>query len=267
VTFIDTHAHLFLEEFCNDLDLAVRRAADNGIEKIIIPNIDSTTINILLGTCSRFPGVLFPAIGLHPTSVNDDYEKELAVVEKFLEKHGSIENPELFYAIGETGIDLYWDKTYFEQQRKAFVKQLELSDKYRLPVIIHSRNSIKELTELISSYNEQRTTGSEQRGVFHCFPGNAEQAKEVISLGFKIGIGGVITFKNSGLQEVVKNIDLADIVLETDAPYLAPAPHRGKRNESSYINLIAEKIAEIKGVSIEEVAAATTQTAVNLFRI
>ena len=273
MTYIDTHSHLFLEEFKDDLNFAIERSINKGLEYIVLPNIDSTTIDSLLDACKKFPDICLPVIGLHPTSVNDNYEKELDIVEHYLEQHNSFKmnNEQLktknyFFAIGETGIDLYWDKTFFEQQKKAFIRQLELSAKYDLPIIIHTRNSINETIEIITN-SKLKTQNSKLKGIFHCFPGTTEQAKTVIDLGFKIGIGGVVTFKNSGTQDIVKNIDLKDIVLETDSPYLAPVPYRGKRNESSYIPIIAEKIALIMGISIETVASVTTQTAKNLFNI
>jgi TatD DNase family protein len=270
---IDTHSHLFLKEFDNDLDAVIKRSVVKGIKHIILPNIDSTSIDRLINTCKSYPGICIPAMGLHPTSVKEDYEKELAIVQEFLEKNILNSNNKqqttnnYFCAIGETGIDLYWDKTYFEQQKISFLRQVDLALKYNLPIIIHSRNSLNEIFELLDSHEESLQSNNKLKGIFHCFPGNLQQAEKVISLGLMLGIGGVITFKNSGLQEVVKNIDLKHIVLETDSPYLAPDPFRGKRNESAYIYNIAMKIAQIKNISFDEVAEVTSQNAMNLFRI
>jgi TatD DNase family protein len=262
LNYIDTHSHLFLDEFKDDIDKVIERAVSKGLKYIVLPNIDSSTIDALISTCKKHPAICFPTIGLHPTSVNSSFEKEIDIVEQYLRNYNSDKTNKYFLAIGETGIDLYWDKDYFEQQKKAFIRQLQLSVDYNLPIIIHSRNSLNEIIEIIqhSTFDIQHF-----KGIFHCFPGNTEQAKKVIDFGFKIGIGGVVTFKNSGMQEVVKNIDLKEIVLETDSPYLSPDPHRGKRNESSYIPIVAEKIAQIKQISVETVALTTTRTATELF--
>ena len=246
---------MFLKEFEQDSDEVIDSAIKNGLKYIILPNIDSSTIHALVKTCEKYSGFCLPAMGLHPTSVKNDYENELKIIEQWLQE-------ERFYAVGESGIDLYWDKTYFQQQKKAFIRQAELAVHYKLPLIIHSRNSLDEIFSLLDEFNKPELTG-----IFHCFPGNSEQAKKVLDYGFKIGIGGVITFKNSGTSEVIKNIDLNEIVLETDSPFLAPVPHRGKRNESSYLNLIAEKIADIKSTSIENVADITTKNAIELFNL
>lgn len=254
--FIDTHAHLFLSEFDEDRSLVVERAVDCGIQKMLLPNIDKHTIKPMLDLCAMYPANCFPMIGLHPTSVKEDYAEHLAVIEKSL-------NAQAFVAIGEVGIDLYWDKTYLAQQREALIHQIELARKYKLPLVIHSRDSFHEIVEIL----HQQRDGNRYSGVFHSFSGNAGQASEVIAMGFAIGINGVVTFKNSNLGEVIRDVALENLLLETDAPYLTPVPHRGKRNESSYIPHIAQKIAEIKGVSIEAVAEATTETAKTLFKL
>jgi TatD DNase family protein len=249
----DTHSHLFLEEFNHDRKEAIQRAKGKGIKYILLPNVDSTTIKSLTDTCNDFPDYCLPAMGLHPTSVKDNYRDELTIVEQWLDK-------DKFYAIGETGIDLYWDKTYFEQQKLAFIRQTELAINFKLPIIIHSRNSLDELIALVEKINNPSL-----KGIFHCFPGDSEQAKKVIDLGFKIGIGGVVTYNNSGMQQVVRDIELREIVLETDSPYLPPVPYRGRRNESSYLYFIAEKISQIKDISFDSVAEITTDNAIKLF--
>ena len=254
--FIDSHAHLFATEFDEDRSLVVERAIHEGICKMLLPNIDKDTIEPMLELCKAYPDYCFPMIGLHPTSVKEDYKDHLAIIEKYLESHR-------FVAIGEVGIDLYWDKTHLPQQQEAFVYQIELARKYSLPLVIHSRESFVEIVEILHKLRN----GSSYSGVFHSFSGNAAQANEAIELGFKIGINGVVTFKNSTLGEVISNIPLQHLLLETDAPYLTPVPKRGKRNESAYIPYIAAKIAEIKGIAIEEVGKVTTLAAKTLFKL
>jgi TatD DNase family protein len=254
--FIDTHTHLYLEEFDPDRDDTIRRAISSGTLKMLLPNIDSTSWEPMLKLCRQFPGNCFPMAGLHPTSVKAaTVQEELMKVEVMIEEEG-------FVAIGEIGIDLYWDKTFLAEQEEAFRRQLKLAKKEQLPVVIHMRNSFDEIWKVLKP-----ETGDELKGVFHCFSGNLEQARKVIDAGFVLGIGGVVTFKNSGLQEVVKAVGLESLVLETDAPYLAPVPYRGQRNESSYIPLIAAKIAEITGKPLQEVAEITTSNASQLFKL
>lgn len=253
--FIDTHTHLYLEEFDPDRAASIKRAKSSGVEIFLLPNIDSLSIDPLLKLADEYPDNCFPMIGLHPTSVKENYKDELQIVEDNLGKRN-------FYAIGEIGIDLYWDKTFLEQQRIAFRHQLKLAKEVGLPVAIHMRNSFDQTFSII-----REEANGNLRGVFHCFPGNLLQAKQVTDLGFFLGIGGVVTFKNSGLQQVVKEIPLEFIVLETDAPFLAPDPYRGKRNESSYIPLIAEKIALLKDIPLAEVARITTDNARRLFNL
>jgi len=250
----DTHAHLYLGAFNNDRDLAINRAIGEGIRYMLLPNINSESIGGMLGLCEKYPENIFPMMGLHPTDVKENYIEELAVVESWLTKRK-------FYAIGEIGIDLYWDKTFFEAQKIALKAQIALAKAHQLPVVLHSRNSFDEIFEVITGEIDGNLTG-----VFHCFTGNLTQAEKIIGWGFKLGIGGVLTFKNSGLDKVVENIALENIILETDAPFLAPNPHRGKRNESSYLRLVAEKLAEIKNMDVAEVAAITTKNAVDLFQ-
>jgi TatD DNase family protein len=254
--FYDTHTHLYLKEFDEDRAEAIERAVKSGVERFFLPNIDSSSIDSMLKMETDFPGKCFPMIGLHPCSVNNSFEKELDIVEEWLQKH-------TFFGIGEVGIDLYWDKTFIEEQKKAFRYQVKLAKKYNLPVIIHLRDAFDETFQIVAEEND-----SSLKGIFHCFAGTVEQADKVIGLGgFKLGIGGVATFKNSGLDKVLSEVELKHIVLETDSPYLAPVPYRGKRNESSYIPLIAQKLAEIYNVSVEEIARITTENAKEIFNI
>lgn len=256
MNFIDTHTHFYLEDFQADRKEALQRALDAGITHMLLPNIDSSSWEPMFSMCRENPHHCYPMAGLHPTSVlPETYEKELMLVEQHLSK-------ETFIAVGEIGIDLYWDKTHLGLQEEAFIHQLRLATKYRLPVAIHVRNSYNEVWKIL-----KKEANSELQGVFHCFPGNEIQAKEVTEAGFMIGIGGVVTFKNSVMQKAVKEVGLNYILLETDAPFLTPAPHRGKRNESAYIPLIAEKVAEICDVSLEEVAIQTTENAKKLFQL
>ncbi len=251
---IDTHTHLFLEQFAADDEQVIESAVTNGVERFYLPNIDSSTYDSMMAFVGKYPDRCYPLIGLHPCSVKEDFEVELAFVREKLSK-------QRFYGIGETGIDLYWDKTNLDQQIEAFALQIQLAKEFQLPVIIHCRESFNEVFEVISKFNDEKLFG-----IFHCFTGSIQQAQDVISLeGFKMGIGGVLTFKNGGLDQTVKEIDLKHLVLETDSPYLAPAPYRGKRNESSYIKIIAERLAEIKGVSLEEIAVITTENANKIF--
>jgi TatD DNase family protein len=252
---IDTHAHLYSKEFLEDFDQVVERAKSNGLSKILLPNIDQDSIARMHLLSQEHPDFFVPMMGIHPCYVKESWEEQLALVESHLSK------PNNYCAIGEIGVDLYWDKTLAEQQKLAFTAQIKLAIKYKLPIVIHARDSFEEIFEIID-----RENCPELRGVFHCFTGTVEQAQRLISYdGFKIGIGGVVTFKNSGLDKVVSQIPLEHLVLETDCPYLPPVPFRGKRNESSYLNLIAEKIAEIHQVSFSQVAAITTANAVEMF--
>jgi len=255
--FIDTHTHIYSEEFDADREMAISRAGQAGVDCFLLPAIDSQYHERLLHTVSGFPHLCYPMMGLHPTSVKADFQNELAIVENYLER------PDLrFYAVGEIGIDLYWDKTYEAEQKNAFRKQLNLAVTHHLPVVIHTRNSMDMALEILEKENNPGL-----RGVFHCFSGNQEQARRAINLGFLLGIGGVITYKNSGLQKVVEMTNPEHLVLETDAPWLPPVPHRGERNEPSYISLIAQKMAEIKKITLDQVAEITTQNARTIFHI
>lgn len=252
---VDSHSHLFLEEFSDDLPLVIARARAAGVSHIFMPNIDSTTIGPLLSVCNTYKGYCFPMIGLHPTSVNADYEKELAVVESYLRQTHD------FVAIGEIGLDLYWDKTYLKEQLMAFEQQVEWALNYNLPIVIHSREAFEYIYKVLAPYKKTPLTG-----VFHSFTGTAGEAARLMEFeGFKIGINGVVTFKKSSLPEALKEIPLERIVLETDSPYLTPVPNRGKRNESAYLKDILLKVAEIYGQPVEKVAELTSENALNLF--
>jgi TatD DNase family protein len=251
--FIDSHTHLYLSEFDDDRDEIISRALNADVIKMLLPNIDADSITPLLRMVNNYPGICYPMIGIHPTSIKDDCREQLEAANGRLGKHK-------FIAIGEIGIDLYWDKTYIREQEFAFAEQLKIAARENLPVVIHSRNSLKEILTLIDNSGLKNI-----RGVFHAFTGSIEEAHEIISRGFLIGIGGILTFKNSGLAETVKSIDLENIILETDSPFLAPVPKRGKRNESSYIQFIAEKLGEVKNLPVDAIARITTSNCINLF--
>ncbi len=253
---IDTHSHLYGQEFSDDLPLVVERAKSAGVGAIILPNIDCASIPMLQGTANRYQSYCFPCMGLHPTSVKEDYAVELACIEKELGQNR-------YFGIGEIGIDLYWDKTFYPQQVEVFRHQLQLAKKHNLPVIIHSRNSFDEVLSVVDQEIDPRL-----RGVFHSFSGSLQHYRHIMDYKtFYVGIGGVITFKNGGLAELVQQMRIDSILLETDSPYLAPHPYRGKRNESAHIALVAQKIAETLQISIDEVAEVTTQSAKQLFGI
>ncbi|MBP7272369.1 MAG: TatD family hydrolase [Saprospiraceae bacterium] len=253
MTLIDTHAHLYSERFDDDRNGMVQRALATGVERMYLPNVDSQSIQGMLALEEAFPQHCFAMMGLHPCSVDANYKKELAIAEKWL-----ADRP--FCAVGEIGIDLYWDKTHISEQKSAFITQIHWARELNIPFIIHSRESIDEIIKIVDAEQDGNL-----RGIFHCFSGTVEQAYIIQQLGFLMGIGGVLTYKKADLPEVVKQVPLTALVLETDAPYLPPTPHRGKRNESAYLTLIAEKLAEAKQTTIEEVAAVTTANALQLF--
>ncbi len=253
--FTDTHAHLYLEEFDSDRQQAVSRALDAGVKYIFLPNIDSGSIKAMQDAGCRWPDICYPMMGLHPTSVKANFRDELDIVRKYL-----ADKAYRFVAVGEIGIDLYWDKTFEKEQKEAFNIQLDLALEYYLPVAIHTRNSMEVALEILEARNDKGL-----RGVFHCFSGDVTQAERAVKMGFYLGIGGVVTYKKSGIADVVAAMPLENLLLETDAPFLPPVPHRGQRNESSYIPLIAHKISEIKNVSLEEVGRVTTNNALKLF--
>jgi TatD DNase family protein len=249
---IDSHCHLYLEEFQQDLDEVINRAKAIGVGRFYLPAVDSTTTGSMLQLEEQYPGVCISMMGLHPCSVKENYKTEMDLVNDWLSKRK-------FAAIGEIGLDLYWDKTFIKEQYEVFHEQIALAIKYSLPIVIHTRDAMQETIDVVKQYKGKIS------GIFHCFGGSLEEAKQIIDLGFYMGIGGVVTYKKSGLDEVIKQIDLKHIVLETDAPYLTPVPFRGKRNESSYLEYIQEKIAEVKNITKEEVAAATSNNALKIF--
>lgn len=251
--FIDTHTHIYDQQFSDDIDDTIKRSLDNGVTKMYMPNCDSTTIDSMIQMTERYPDVCYPMMGLHPCYVKDNFENELKVARQHLENGR-------FYAIGEIGLDYYWDLTFKEQQIQAFETQIDWALEFDLPIVIHSRESLQDCIDIV-----KKKQNGKLKGIFHCFSGTENEAKQIVELDFILGIGGVVTFKNSKLAEAIKGIDLSAIVLETDAPYLAPTPHRGKRNESSYIPLIAQKLGDIYKTSINNIASITTENAEKLF--
>ena len=254
MTIIDTHAHLYSEEFQVDIDLVMDRAQKAGVSKMYLPAIDSSETESMLALEQRFPGVCIAMMGLHPCYVKENVTAELAHVKSWLVKRD-------FVAIGEIGLDFYWDKTFTNQQYEAFDIQMQWALELNRPIVIHTRNAMQETINRVKPFAQKGL-----KGIFHCFSGSAESAKQIIDLGFLLGIGGVITYKNAGLPEVLENVNLEHLVLETDAPYLTPVPFRGKRNESSYLSFIITKLAEVKGISEEEVARITTLNAEMIFQ-
>ena len=253
---IDTHSHIYSEEFDADRAEAILRAKNSGVSQIILPNVDSESLPQMLALEAEYPHYCYAAIGLHPTSVKENYIEELALIKSELERRSWI-------AVGEIGIDLYWDKTFLTEQIITFQQQIEWALEYKLPVIIHVRDSFSETMQALQSY---RNLGL--RGVFHSFTGSVEDAREIIEFGgFLLGINGIVTFKNAGLAETIKQIDLKHLLIETDSPYLTPAPHRGKRNESAYTLLVANKLAEIYSCSLQQIDEQTTLNAKSLLAI
>lgn len=250
---IDTHCHLYLPEFSNEIDIFINSAKENGIKKIYLPAIDSETTNALLSLEEKHPDICVAMMGLHPCYVKSDCKDELKKVEDLL-------NQRKFVAIGECGLDFYWDKTFIIEQYLALEQQVEWALHYNIPIILHTRNATQETIDVIKKYK-----GSNLKGIFHCFGGTHDEAKQIIDLGFYLGIGGVVTYKNAGLDLVLKDIDLDYLLLETDAPYLSPVPFRGKTNEPAHLKIIAEKIASIKNVSYDLVAEITSRNAEGLF--
>lgn len=251
----DTHTHLYSKEFDKDRTEIIQKALGHHITRFFIPAIDSAHTRSMYELEAAFPENIFLMMGLHPTSVKENFEEELRHVEDQFASRD-------FYAVGETGIDLYWDKSFLKQQQEAFRFQIQLAKKKMLPVIIHCRDAFDEIFDVLESEKDD-----ELYGIFHCFTGDYEQAKTAMSYNMKLGIGGVVTFKNGGIDKFLDKIPIENIVLETDSPYLAPAPYRGKRNESAYIEIIAQKIADIYGLSLQEVAEITTQTSRNVFKV
>lgn len=251
----DTHTHLYSEQFNEDRNEMVQRAIDAGVSRFFIPAIDSAYMSAMLELEKEFPTNMFLLMGLHPTHVKENFEEELAFVKQWLDKRK-------FYAVGEIGIDLYWDKSTLQIQQKAFRTQIKWAKEKNLPIIIHCREAFDEIFEILEEEKDDSLYG-----IFHCFTGNLEQAKKAISYHMKLGIGGVVTFKNGKIDQFLHKIPLEHLVLETDAPYLAPTPYRGKRNESSYIINVLEKLADIYKVTPQEIAEVTTQNSKNVFGI
>jgi len=253
VNIIDTHTHLYLKQFNEDIDLVINKSKEIGVKKFIFPAIDSFHFDSMHILKNKYPENIYLMSGLHPTDVKENYKNELDFVVDSLKTYD-------YVAIGEIGIDLYWDKSFLNEQQEAFEFQIRLAIKHDLPIVIHCREAFDEIFEILDKENCDKL-----RGVFHCFTGTLEQAKRAIDLGFVLGIGGVVTFKNGGIDKFLNQIELKHIVLETDSPYLAPAPFRGKRNESSYIIYVVEKLSEIYGLSNEEIADVTTKNAEKVF--
>ncbi|MCY7410879.1 MAG: TatD family hydrolase [Chitinophagales bacterium] len=257
MNLVDTHCHLYLPEFDFDREEMLQRADDAGVKKFFLPNIDSASIDSLLHLTSEHQTTCYPMMGLHPCSVKENWKIEIEKIETLL-----FNSNYKWFGIGETGLDYYWDKTFIDLQKQNFQLHIDWAKQLHLPIIIHSRDSLSDSIEMIKKNKDENLTG-----IFHCFSGNEEEAGQIIEMNFFLGIGGVVTFKNGGLNKVLEKIPLTHVVLETDSPYLAPAPHRGKRNESSYLKLVVKKIAEVKNISEEEVAAITTANALKVFKI
>jgi len=255
MTFIDTHAHLYSEEFQEDIVTTIQSAIINGITKIVMPGIDSTAIQAMLLLEKDYPEICIPTMGLHPCYVKENFKAELAIIEEWLTKRK-------FVAIGEIGLDYYWDKTFVDQQKEVFETQMQWALNFNIPIIIHTRNAMGETIDAVKPFAKKGL-----RGVFHCFSGSKESAEQIIDMGFHLGLGGVITYKNAGVAEAIKDIPMECLVLETDSPYLSPVPYRGKRNEPAFMLEVAKKLAEIKSRPLHEVATITTLTAEKLFGI
>ncbi|MFD2203948.1 TatD family hydrolase [Shivajiella indica] len=251
--YIDSHVHIYSKKYDDDRDEVIRRSVENGVGKLYMPNIDEESIDAMLEAEMRYPGICIPMMGLHPCDVKKGFEKQLYVMEDWINKRE-------FAGIGETGLDLYWDKTFFEEQKDALRIQIEWAKQKKWPIILHCRESMDETIQIVKEGKSE-----DLKGIFHCFSGTIDQAKEIIDLGFLLGIGGVVTYKNGGLDKILPELGLKHLVLETDGPYLAPVPHRGKRNSSEYIPLIAERIAEITQRDPEEVARVSTENSNRIF--
>ncbi len=256
VQLIDTHSHLYDEAFDEDIDIVINNALEKGVTKIILPAIDSSTIERQKKLSASYPDIFYQMIGVHPTSIKEDYRKELDVVYNEIST-----NADSYLSIGEIGLDYYWDTTFAHEQQTALITQIEWANKYQKPVALHVRNAYTEMFEVLEKHSVDR------RGVLHCFSGTLSDAKRAVDMGYMLGIGGVVTFKKNELAKIVAELPLQNILLETDAPYLAPTPYRGKRNESAYVLNVAQTVAEIKNTSLEQVAETTLQNAVELFGI
>jgi len=253
MNYIDTHAHIYSTKFDSDRDQVIHDIREAGVERVYMPNVDEETIDAMLLCEQKYPDLCIPMMGLHPCDVKENFQSQLYIIEDWLRKRP-------FAAVGEIGLDLYWDKTLFEQQKEALGIQISWAKELDLPIVLHCRDSMDETIAIV-----QEQYDGKLKGIFHCFTGSVEQAKQITEMGFLLGIGGVATFKNGGLDQVIPNVDLKHLVLETDAPYLAPVPYRGKRNSPAYIPIIAEKVADFLQLSKEEVALQTKKNALTLF--
>ncbi|MFC3880272.1 TatD family hydrolase [Algoriphagus namhaensis] len=253
MTYIDTHAHIYSRKFQHDIEDVMKRIEESGVSRVYMPNIDVESIESMLDMERDYPGICIPMMGLHPCDVKEDFKEQLKIMEAWFEKRA-------FAAVGEIGLDLYWDKTRLAEQTEALRIQINWAKRLQLPIVLHCRESMDETIEVVLDELDSGLSG-----IFHCFTGNLEQAKRIIDMGFYLGIGGVATFKNGGLDQVLPHLSLDHIVLETDAPYLAPVPHRGKRNSPEYLDIIAEKVGDFFGVSKEIVAKKTTENALKVF--
>jgi TatD DNase family protein len=251
----DTHTHLYIPEMREQIGELMHRAQSNRVQKLYLPNIDSESVKDVFSLTELYPTQCFPMMGLHPCSVKENFLEELKFIQQYIDHKNVV-------GIGEIGMDLYWDKTFIEEQKLAFRTQIQWAKDRKMPIVIHCREAFDEIYEILKDVNDDLL-----RGIFHCFSGSEEQANKIIDLGFYLGIGGVLTYKNSGLAEAIKNIDLKHIVLETDSPYLSPVPHRGKPNESSYLMHIAERLSEVMNCSLVEVANITSENAVKIFGV
>ncbi|WP_297335379.1 TatD family hydrolase [Algoriphagus sp.] len=254
MNLIDTHAHIYSSKFDSDRDEVIEAIKSAGVERIYMPNVDVTTIDQMLACEKQYPDFCIPMMGLHPCDVKEDYLDQLKVMRNWLEKRS-------FAAVGEIGLDLYWDKSFFEQQKLAFKEQIQWAKEFDLPIVLHCRESMDETIEIVRDLHDGKL-----KGIFHCFTGNLTQAMQIIEMGFLLGIGGVSTYKNGGLDRVIPHVPLEHLVLETDAPYLAPVPHRGKRNSPQYLPFIAERVGDLLRVNASEVALKTKENALRLFK-
>lgn len=257
--WIDTHTHLFSDLFKEDIQNIILNSHDKGVKKLLLPNIDASTVKAMEDLVKKFPGICYPMMGLHPTSVDKDYRSQLRDLYSLLK-----ENPGYYVAVGEIGTDLYWDKTFKSEMEIAFREQIRWAIEFDKPIVIHSRDTLEWNITIVQELKKKNPS---LRGVFHCFNGTPEQAKAIVDLGFYMGIGGVITFKNAGVDLVLAEVPLEYLVMETDSPYLAPTPYRGQRNSSEYIPLIGQKLAQIRDMELKEIARITTENARTLFRL
>ena len=254
--FIDTHTHLFVDAFDEDIDVVIKRSIDAGVEKFLLPNIDIESIDRMHNLEKKYPNNCVSMMGLHPGSIGENWESDLEIVKSNLFNRS-------YCAVGEIGMDLYWDKTFIEAQKKAFRMQVEWAKELNLPIVIHARDAFDEIFEIVDEMNDEIL-----RGVFHCFTGSLDQANHILGYGgFKLGIGGVLTYKNAKIDEVIREISLDHLILETDSPYLPPVPYRGKRNESAYLLHIAEKLADVHGVTLKDIEERTSMNAIELFNL